>query len=288
MIIALAKSYSLSVVITQWLAKRAGRIGQRMQHRRQRARFQRAVTQAHREFAAQHPRWADSLFDRHFVATDAECVLAPIYTHNRWPTAYELAAAYLRHLGSHRNHTGAPRLEMIMPIARDFLSHLETAWQGCPLLLPVVDTPTPARLQLSWSLPEEQPHITMMQVGGELNRHTYIDLIEAAVDCHIKGGRSLLLDLRQVRRVELAGLFALHSIARLYAGESLLDPEAGWVMLRSAAERVTPAMSQQVKLLAPPPAIAQVIQNAALCHFLEQYNDLDKALNAFAHPGATS
>jgi hypothetical protein len=53
-------------------------------------------------------------------------------------------------------------------------------------------------------------------------------LIEAANTHYSQGRRGLLLDLRQTSQIELSGLFALLNIARLYSGESLLDPEEGW------------------------------------------------------------
>jgi|GEM_PF-6493469 len=87
--------------------------------------------------------------------------------------------------------------------------------------------------------------VTQMQVIGALDRHSYQAFIASAAALYRQGQTKLLVDLGQTTQIELSGLFALHSIARLYAGGSLLDPESGWAGLRAAAEEATPALGDQ-------------------------------------------
>jgi anti-anti-sigma regulatory factor len=103
-------------------------------------------------------------------------------------------------------------------------------------------------------------------------------LIDIASAYYHQGRRGLVLDLRQTSQIELSGLFALLSIARLYNGQPLLDPEAGWVGLHEAAEEVTPALGERVKLVAPSPVAAAALERANFCHFFTHYPDLDTAL----------
>lgn len=136
----------------------------------------------------------------------------------------------------------------------------------------------PALLTVRTILPPGQTAVVCLAVAGELNRHTYTSLIEVASSHYYQGWRALVLDLRQTTQIELSGLFALLSIARLYSGQPLLDPEAGWAGLHEAAEAVTPALGERVKLIAPSPAAAAALERANFCCFFTRYPDLDTAI----------
>lgn len=137
------------------------------------------------------------------------------------------------------------------------------------ILLTVRTIPQPAR-----------PDVVCLAVAGELNRQTYTSLIDLASAHYHPGRRGLLLDLRQTRRIELSGLFALLSVARLYSGQTLLDPEAGWAGLHAAVEEITPALGERVKLLAPSPAAVAALEQASFCRFFAHYPDWETALAA--------
>ena len=148
-----------------------------------------------------------------------------------------------------------------------------------------VDTPTverPARsTTVRVTLLHGWPTGACVQVTGALDCFSYEALIEHATALYGRGRRNLLLDLRQTTQIGLSGLFALLSIARLYSGQSLLDPETGLAGLRQAAEAVTPALGERVKLLAPSPAAAAALQGARFCQVFTHYPDLATALAAF-------
>jgi hypothetical protein len=277
--ITLPKSIPWPTLWVQPLTQHLETRRQQWRINQQRASFQRAVARAYRHFAAQHPRWADSLFDAHFLATDAAALLAKIYMQKRWPGAYELAVAYLAHLRPYHTENVSADLDRIIPVAAAFLNHLRTAWQA--EISPASEEVASAPLKRVESQSENEHSFILLQVEGPLDHTTYAALIEAAVYWRTAGQRGLLLDLRRTTHIELSGFFALHSIARFYAGEPLLDPECGWVGLRSAAEQITPAMRQHVKLVAPPPAVAAALRKTAFCSFLEIYDDMETAITAF-------
>lgn len=139
----------------------------------------------------------------------------------------------------------------------------------------------PPTLNLHASLPQGRAQVTVLAVEGVLNRHSYEALIDAARDLYVHGRRSLLVDLRKLKQIELSGLFALHSIAHLYAGGTMLDPDLGWSALQAATHNSRTEMSRRVKLLLPQPAVRKLIRRTSFCRFFEIYDDLDNAIAAF-------
>jgi hypothetical protein len=109
----------------------------------------------------------------------------------------------------------------------------------------------------------------LLWLRGAINHRTYLDLIAAAQQAYKRGARHLLLDLHDVNELELSGLFALHSIARLFAGASLLDPECGWRGLRATAENFPGDVNRYLKLIQPSPVAEQALQRAGLHQLLD-------------------
>jgi hypothetical protein len=119
---------------------------------------------------------------------------------------------------------------------------------------------------------------TLLRLHGVLNHRTYRDLIAAATAAHEQGARHLLIDLHDLNELELSGLFALHSIARLYAGASLLDPECGWRGLRAAAEDLPREIGRFMTLIHPSPAAQLALSGASFCRALKLCPDVTAAL----------
>lgn len=156
-----------------------------------------------------------------------------------------------------------------------------------PSQLPLVATVaavTPETFRLTVTLLPNQPGVALCAVTGKLDRHSYATLIGCATDLYQQGHHSLLLDLRKMTAIELSGLFALHNIARLFSGKSLLDPELSWDVLRTATEESCPEMGQPVKVLATSPTIITTIRNVSFCSFLEIYADVETTSAAFVTP----
>jgi hypothetical protein len=123
--------------------------------------------------------------------------------------------------------------------------------------------------------------VTVVEVHGVLDRKGYEAFITRATELHQAGADQLLIDLRFVTGLELSGLFALYSVARLYAGGELLDPAVGWEALRSAAEEHLPALGRRFKLVGAAPQVERVLQKASFCRALPHYQELALALEAF-------
>jgi hypothetical protein len=139
----------------------------------------------------------------------------------------------------------------------------------------------PTALTLAVSYPPNRLHLAVLHVKGALNHETYEEFIARAAALYAYGCRQLIIDLCQTRQIELSGLFALHSIARLYGGEPLLNPTIGWTALQREAQHVTRAMHEGVKLVYPSCTVACTIRQASFCWFLQIYNDLFAAMDSF-------
>ena len=141
-----------------------------------------------------------------------------------------------------------------------------------PVLFSVRTIPAPTR-----------PDVACLVVEGVLNHHTYTSLIDLASTHYDQGRSGLLLDLRQTTQIELSGFFALLNIARLYSGQTLLDPEAGWAGLHAAVEEITPALGERVKLIAPSSEVATALAGTSFSQFFGHYADYETALAAFPY-----
>ena len=75
--------------------------------------------------------------------------------------------------------------------------------------------------------------VTVMHIMGDVDSSTYTDVIRKAQEVYDEGARDLLLDLEKVPYVSSAGLMALHSVARIYAGHSLSNADGGRPTFRS-------------------------------------------------------
>ena len=157
-----------------------------------------------------------------------------------------------------------------------------------PAIAPTIVANNLVRLTLRAVLPAGQTDVVCLAVVGELSCHTYESLIEIAAIHYRQGRRSLVLDLCQTTQIELSGLFALLSIAHLYSGQSLIDPEEGWAGLRRAAESVGSTLGEQVKLVAPSPTAVAALEQASFCRFFTRYPDMDTAMTTFAIASSTA
>src|SRR4029453_8787495 len=101
--------------------------------------------------------------------------------------------------------------------------------------------------------------------------------VACVANLYAGGCRRLIVDLQATTRVELSGLFALHSVTRLFNGEAMPNSESGWGALHESVGLVSTTPSEEVKLLAPPPAVARAIEQSSLCQPLKVYPDLASA-----------
>ena len=121
--------------------------------------------------------------------------------------------------------------------------------------------------------------ILIMHVQGKLNGENYIQLIDAAQALHNKNHRNLILDLTELQRISLAGLFALHSVAAIFNDQEPLDPEGGWQALRTM--KVGLDLQARFKLSNPQPPVRSLLAQSGFDTFITIYDDLLRAIESF-------
>jgi hypothetical protein len=105
-------------------------------HRRlQRAALRAAQTQALARFAAEHPRWAESLFDAHFLSHAAAPLVARAFEPANRPTAAEFAAAWFAQCAAPGATAQDANLAEVILAASDFLRYLDAALQPYQAIL---------------------------------------------------------------------------------------------------------------------------------------------------------
>ena len=247
-------------------------------HKREQAYFQQTVLRAYQRFAKQYPTWANSLFDQHFLTTDAAPLLIAIYRRGCWPTAQELSMAWLAQLESPSEEKKIARCAETRPIAEAFLAHLQTEWSGAarvriPLVAKaaqVVDQVTAERT-LDRHLPMSRATVlTCLPVPGDLGPRNYLDLIAKAQAIYQRGEPVLLLDMGAVAALGASGLFALYNIARIFNGLAPQDPDTGWSALSELANDEQMQTQPRVKLLHVQPAVGQVLSSAGYSAWLKE------------------
>jgi hypothetical protein len=126
----------------------------------------------------------------------------------------------------------------------------------------------------------DQGCVAILHPNGALDWSTYVDLIAQAWAARTAGAHSLVIDLRGVERVGLAGLLGLYAVARIAHGGPPFDPEAGWAAIRALVEE--PPLLSPLAVLGPRPMVRQALTRAPYRDFFAIHADLDTALAALA------
>jgi anti-anti-sigma factor len=122
--------------------------------------------------------------------------------------------------------------------------------------------------------------VTVLQPHGDLDAHTYQELIATAQKEWNGGARNMVLDLADVHYLSSSGLVAIHTIARLLKGQELPDLEAGWSAIH-AIEREVHEAHPHLKLLSPQPPVDKVLTTTGFRKMFEVHADLGAAIAAF-------
>ena len=136
-------------------------------------------------------------------------------------------------------------------------------------------------MQISFSKQEGRVPVTIMQLIGNLDASNYAEVIAKAQTTYDEGARDLLIDLSKVPYVSSAGLMSIHSVALIFAGNSLNVKDSGRPAFRSINAQNEKAVRLHVKLLNPQPDVEQVLDVVGLKHFLDIFTDLGAALQSF-------
>lgn len=96
--------------------------------------------------------------------------------------------------------------------------------------------------------PAEESCATLL-LTGELTHVSAPSLIAAAEDVRNNGAEALIVDLANVTRLSIAGLFALHNAACIVAGKTPIDDTNGWSALRQMRAQGFAANSGDLRLI---------------------------------------
>ena len=133
-------------------------------------------------------------------------------------------------------------------------------------------------MQISFS---KQANVTVMHLLGDVDSSNYTEVIIKAQEAYDDGARNLLLDLTKVPYVSSAGLMALHTLARIYSGQSIKGKDGGRPTFRAINPKEDATAREHVKLLGPQAAVEQVLDVIGLKQFFEIFTDLDTAVKSF-------
>jgi anti-anti-sigma factor len=133
-------------------------------------------------------------------------------------------------------------------------------------------------MQISFS---NHGEVTVMHILGDVDSSSYTDVIGRAQEAYDGGARHLLLDLEKVPFLSSAGLMALHTVARIFAGQMVQSKEGGRPSFRAINPQQDASAREHVKLLSPQPAVQQVLEMVGLAAFFEIFTDLEAAVRSF-------
>ncbi len=136
-------------------------------------------------------------------------------------------------------------------------------------------------MQISFSTREAKVSVTVMQIAGDVDASNYTDVINNAQEAYDNGARYLLMDLEKVPYISSAGLMALHTVARIFAGQFVQAKEGGRPSFRAIDPNKDASAREHVKLLNPQSTVEQVLEMIGLTKFLEIHTDAEAAINSF-------
>lgn len=123
--------------------------------------------------------------------------------------------------------------------------------------------------------------ILVMHIQGQLDGDTYTELIQEAQTLYDKNHRHLVLDMTNLRKISIAGLFGLHSVAAIFNGEEPLAPDGGWQTLRTMKHDLDRGPHPQFKLSNPQPQIRRMLSQTGFDSFINVFDDVGTAVASF-------
>lgn len=133
-------------------------------------------------------------------------------------------------------------------------------------------------MQISLS---KQGKVTILHIAGDVDASNYTNVIDKAQQLYDEGARDLLIDLDKVPYISSAGLMALHSVAQIFAGQSMQAKDGRRPSFRAINPQQDVSARAHVKLLSPQPSVMQVLDVVGLSAFFEMFSDLETAVTSF-------
>lgn len=124
--------------------------------------------------------------------------------------------------------------------------------------------------------------VTAIHLDGKLDSNSFQRLIDEARKVYDGGARDLVLDMTKLTYISSAGIVSLHSVAKLFRGEEMPNPEQGWGAIRSAERERDSVTQQHVKLCGVPPEVRSVLDVVGFSSFFEMYESLAQAVASFS------
>ncbi len=123
--------------------------------------------------------------------------------------------------------------------------------------------------------------VTVLSLYGKLDGSNYFQLIESAAQVYSNGARDLLIDLRSLTFLSSAGMAAIHKTALVFLGQPVAMEESGWEAYHAIDRDRGGGTQVHVKLLAPQPAVAEILYVARFDSLFEIHSDLEAALASY-------
>ncbi len=136
-------------------------------------------------------------------------------------------------------------------------------------------------MQISISKQQGNVTVTVIHLMGDVDSHTYTDVINKAQEAFDEGARDLLIDLSKVPYVSSAGLMSLHTVVKIFSGHSAQPKDGGRPSFRAINKEQDSPARAHVKLLNPQPAVEQVLDMVGLKLFFDIYTDIETAVKSF-------
>ena len=123
--------------------------------------------------------------------------------------------------------------------------------------------------------------VTVLHLAGKLDGSSYQELIEAAQRQYDAGVRDLVLDLSRLTFLSSAGISALHTVARLFHGQTPSERQEGWASFRAMESDRAAGPQEHVKLLNPTPEVKNVLDIVGFGSLFHTFTDVQQAIASF-------
>lgn len=125
--------------------------------------------------------------------------------------------------------------------------------------------------------------VSVMQLRGALDSHTYEDFLNEAQALFDSGVRDLLIDMTELTFLSSAGIAALHRISRVFRGEKRSVSDESWAAMRVVTNPHDTGFTFQkhIKLLNPSESIEDVLDTVGFKAFFQIFTDVGAAITSF-------
>lgn len=136
-------------------------------------------------------------------------------------------------------------------------------------------------MNLTLSQQQGRVPVTVIHLDGKLDSNSFQRLIDEAKKAYDSGARDMVLDMTKLTYISSAGIVSLHSIAKLFRGEEMPDPEKGWGAIRAVDKDRDGGTQVHVKMCGVPAEVRSVLDVVGFSSFFEMHNDLASAVASF-------